>query len=395
VPGGGPHGGPADAEERVGPGGHSELPTGILHRMHLATATHFLRHTIPLKLSDFEFEYPRELIARYPAEPREGARLMVVHRETGTIEHRMVADLPDYFEAGDVLLANDTAVFPARLYGQKEKTGARVEVFLLRELNPETQLWDVIVEPARKVRVGNKLYFDGGLEAEVIDNTTSRGRTLRFHFRGPTEVLHALIEEIGHTPIPRYLRREAEPEDKARYQTVFARHRGAVAAPAAGLHFTPALLGALEAKGVRVASVTLHTGLGSFRPVEVEDLTKHRMDSEFFRVTPEAAEVVNGALRSRTNTVTVCSTTAVRAAESSLSADRALKPGSGWTDRFIFPPYNFHVTERLLTNFQLPRSTPLILVAAFGGIDLIHYAYEEAIREEYRLFAFGDAMLII
>jgi S-adenosylmethionine:tRNA ribosyltransferase-isomerase len=363
--------------------------------MHLATATHFLRHTIPLKLSDFEFDYPRELIARYPAEPREDARLMVVDRDAGEIEHRTVADLPEYFDDGDVILANDTAVFPARLYGTKEKTGARVEVFLLRELNAETRLWDVIVEPARKVRVGNKLYFEEGLEAEVIDNTTSRGRTLRFLFDREPEALHALIERIGHTPLPRYLRREAEPEDKARYQTIFAEHRGAVAAPAAGLHFTPALACALRARGVHFATVTLHTGLGTFRPVEVEDLTKHRMDSEAFRVTPDAAAVVNRALHARHNRVTVCSTTTARAVESSLSADRTLKPGSGWTDRFIYPPYTFHVTQRLLTNFQMPRSTPLILVAAFGGIDLIRYAYEEAVKEGYRLFAFGDAMLIL
>ena len=363
--------------------------------MHLATAPHFLRHTIPLRLSDFEFEYPRELIARYPAEPREAARLMVVDRATGAIEHRMVADLPDYFEPGDVLVANDTKVFPARLYGTKEKTGARVEVFLLRELNPETRLWDVIVEPARKVRVGNKLYFDGGLEAEIIDNTTSRGRTLRFLFNGEPEALHAHIEQIGQTPLPRYLRREVEPEDRERYQTLFARHRGAVAAPAAGLHFTPSLVEALHAKGVSTPTVTLHTGLGTFRPVEVEDLTKHRMDSECFRVPPDAADAVNAALRSRTNAVTVCSTTTVRAVESSLSADRTLKPGSGWTDRFIYPPYTFHVTQRLLTNFQMPRSTLLILVTAFGGIDLVRHAYEEAFREGYRLFAFGDAMLIV
>jgi S-adenosylmethionine:tRNA ribosyltransferase-isomerase len=321
--------------------------------------------------------------------------MMVVDRDAGEIEHRTVADLPDFFEDGDVIVANDTAVFPARLYGTKEKTGARVEVFLLRELNAETRLWDVIVEPARKVRVGNKLYFEEGLEAEIIDNTTSRGRTLRFLFDGPPEALHALIERIGHTPLPRYLRREAEPEDKARYQTIFAAHRGAVAAPAAGLHFTPALVEALRARGVRFATATLHTGLGTFRPVEVEDLTKHHMDSECFRVTPAAAEVVNGALRSRRNQVTVCSTTTVRAVESSLSADRTLKPGGGWTDKFIYPPYTFHVTNRLLTNFQMPRSTLLILVAAFGGIDLIRYAYEEAVKEEYRLFAFGDAMLIL
>lgn len=363
--------------------------------MHLATASRFLRHTLPLKLTDFEYSYPKELIAKYPAEPREQARLMVLHRETGDIEHRTVADLPEYFQDGDVLVANDTKVFPARLYGTKEKTGAKVEVFLLRELNPETRLWDVIVEPARKIRVGNKLFFDRGLAAEVIDNTTSRGRTIRFLFDGEPEALYDLIEEIGHTPIPRYVRRDAEPEDKVRYQTAFARYRGAVAAPAAGLHFTDSILGSLNAKGVEIATVTLHTGLGTFRPVEVEDLTKHRMDSENFRVTTEAAECVNRALTSRTNTVTVCSTTTVRALESSLSAERTLKAGTGWTDKFVYPPYEFHITERLLTNFQMPRSTLLIMVAAFGGIDLIRHAYEEAIKEQYRLFAFGDGMLIV
>ncbi|NNF58832.1 MAG: tRNA preQ1(34) S-adenosylmethionine ribosyltransferase-isomerase QueA [Rhodothermaceae bacterium] len=363
--------------------------------MHLATASRFLRHTIPLKLSDFIYEYPKELIANYPAEPREEARLMVVDREAEAIEHRTLADLPDYFEEGDVLVANDSKVFPARLYGTKEKTGAKVEVFLLRELNPETRLWDVIVEPARKVRVGNKLFFSEGLAAEVIDNTTSRGRTLRFLFDDEPEALYALIERIGHTPLPRYIRREAEPEDKTRYQTLFAKHRGAVAAPAAGLHFTDALVDTLTAKGVDVTTVTLHTGLGTFRPVEVEDLTKHRMDSENFQISAEAATTVNRALTSRTNKVTVCSTTTVRAIESSLSADRNLKAGSGWTDKFIYPPHEFHITERLLTNFQMPRSTLLIMVAAFGGADLIRHAYNEAMKEEYRLFAFGDAMLIV
>src|SRR5690606_9378355 len=303
----------------------------------------FLRHTIPLKLSDFEYEYPKELIAKYPAEPRESARLMVLDRETGEIQHRTIADLPDYFNEGDVLVANDTKVFPARLFGTKEKTGAKVEVFLLRELNAETRLWDVIVEPARKIRVGNKLFFDEGLAAEVIDNTTSRGRTLRFLYDGDPEGLYALIERIGHTPIPRYLRRDAGPADKRRYRTPLARHRGAVAAPAAGLHFTDTLLGRLGAKGAEVATVTLHTGLGTFRPVEVEDLTKHRMDSECFTVTPEAADRVNRALPPPHHTVTVCSTTTARALESTLPADRTLKAGSGWTDKFVYPPYDFHI----------------------------------------------------
>lgn len=363
--------------------------------MHLATAPRLLRHTVPLKLTDFDYSYPKKLIASYPAEPREEARLMVVHKETGKIEHRTIGDLPDYFNKGDVLVANDTQVFPARLFGTKEKTGAKVEVFLLRELNAETRLWDVIVEPARKVRVGNKLYFDDELSAEVIDNTTSRGRTIRFLFEDSPEALYALIDRVGRTPIPRYIRREAEPEDKTRYQTVFAERRGAVAAPAAGLHFTPKLLKDLEKKGVETAPVTLHTGLGTFRPVEVEDLTKHRMDSECFAIGSESVEKVNRALTSREHTVTVCSTTAVRAIESSLSADRTLKAGSGWTDKFIYPPYEFKITERLLTNFQMPRSTLLIMVSAFAGVDLMRHAYDEAIKNKYRLFAFGDAMLIV
>lgn len=348
-----------------------------------------------LRLGDFNFEYPRELIAAYPAEPRETARLMVIHRDRGTIEHRRVADLPDYFGPGDVLVANDTMVFPARLYAQKEKTGARIETFLLRELNREHRLWDALVDPARKVRVGNRLDFDEGLSAEVIDNTTSRGRTLRFIFDGTPDELYALIDRIGEAPLPHYLRRPAEPADKVRYQTVFARHRGAVAAPSSGLHFTPDLLRAIDARGAEVATVTLHTGLGSFEPVEVEDLSKHRMASEQFAVPPATAERVNEALVSRTATVTACGTTVVRAVESSLSAERRLKAGGGWTDKFIFPPYDFHVVERLLTSFHRPRSPLLMMVGAFAGMELLRHAYEEAVRHEYRLFAFGDAMLVV
>lgn len=353
----------------------------------------FLHHT--LRLSDFDYEYPRELVASYPAEPRDTARLMVIDRDSGTVAHRTIRDLPEYFGAGDVLVVNDTMVFPARLRGTKEKTGAKIEAFLLRELNVEHRLWDAIVDPARKVRVGNKLYFDDGLAAEVIDNTTSRGRTLRFIFDGSPDELYALIDRIGETPIPPYLRREAEPADKVRYQTVFARRRGAVAAPTAGLHFTPALLRELEAAGVEVAPVTLHTGLGSFQPVEVEDLSKHRMDSEHFVVPGTTAEAVNRALASPTNTVTACGTTVVRAMESTLSANRTLKADDGWTDKFIYPNYDFRITERLLTNFHRPRSTLLMMVAAFCGVGLMRHAYEEAVREEYRLFSFGDAMLIL
>ncbi len=347
------------------------------------------------RLSDFEYEYPRDLIAQYPAEPRESARLMVVHRATGAIEHRRVADLPDYFGAGDVLVANDTMVFPARLYGHKEKTGARIETFLLRELNREHRLWDALVDPARKVRVGNRIDFAEGLAAEVIDNTTSRGRTLRFIFDGSPDELYALIDRVGEAPLPHYLRRPAEPADKVRYQTVFARHRGAVAVPTAGLHFTPDLLRALAARGVDVPTVTLHTGLGSFEPVEVEDLSKHRMTSEHFTVTPESAARINEALESRTATVTACGATVVRALESSLTTSQRLKAGAGWTDKFIYPPYEFRIAERLLTNFHRPRSSMLMTVAAFAGLELTRHAYHEAVAHEYRLFTFGDAMLVV
>ncbi len=348
-----------------------------------------------MKLSSFLFDYPKELIAKYPAEPRDSARLMVLNREKRTIEHRVFSDIAEYFREGDVMVVNNTKVFPARLYGNKEKTGARIEVFLLRELNPESRLWDVIVDPARKIRIGNKLYFENGLVAEVIDNTTSRGRTIRFVFEGDNEALYNKIDEIGQTPIPPYIKRKVEEDDRERYQTIFAEHRGAVAAPTAGLHFTPPLIDKLVKKGVHVAPLTLHVGLGTFRPVEVEDLTKHRMDSEHYIISPHAAEVVNKALPSSENTVTAIGTTAVRALESSLSASYTLKADSGWTDKFIYPPYEFHIVERLLTNFHMPRSTLVMLVAAFAGLDFLKEAYEQAIEEKYRLFSFGDAMLII
>lgn len=348
-----------------------------------------------MKLSDFIYEYPKNLVAKYPAEPRDTARLMVLDRTNKSIEHRTVRDLPEYFKEGDVMVVNDTKVFPARLYGNKEKTGARIEVFLLRELNPESRLWDVIVDPARKIRIGNKLYFENGLIAEVIDNTTSRGRTIRFVFEGTNDQLYTKIDEIGQTPLPPYIKRDVEEEDRERYQTIFAEHRGAVAAPTAGLHFTPALIEALRGNGVQLLPVTLHVGLGTFRPVEVEDLTKHRMDSENFAIPQETADEVNRALASESNTVTAVGTTVVRAIESSLSAAYTLKADRGWTDKFIYPPYEFRITERLLTNFHMPKSTLLMLAAAFAGYDFIFEAYEEAIKEKYRLFSFGDAMLIV
>ncbi|MFQ5569781.1 MAG: tRNA preQ1(34) S-adenosylmethionine ribosyltransferase-isomerase QueA [Rhodothermales bacterium] len=348
-----------------------------------------------MKLSHFIYEFPKELTAKYPVEPRDSARLMVLHRETQTIEHRTFADIVDYFDEGDVMVMNNTKVFPARLYGNKEKTGARIEVFLLRELNPESRLWDVIVDPARKIRIGNKLYFENGLIAEVIDNTTSRGRTIRFAFDGTNEELYGKIDEIGQTPLPPYIKREVEEADRQRYQTIFAEHRGAVAAPTAGLHFTPELVNTLVDKGVALSPVTLHVGLGTFRPVEVEDLTKHRMDSENYSISKETAEAVNRALLSSTNTVTAVGTTVVRAIETSLSAAQTLKASQGWTDKFIYPLYDFVITERLITNFHRPKSTLLMLVAAFAGYDFLFEAYREAIKEDYRLFSFGDAMLIL
>ena len=348
-----------------------------------------------MKLSAFRYDYPRELIARYPAEPRGSARLMVLHRKEQRIEHRKFSDVVDYFVDGDTLIYNNTKVFPARLRGTKEKTGANIEVFLLRELNPESRLWDVIVDPARKIRIGNKLFFGDGLVAEVIDNTTSRGRTIRFVFHGTNEQLYEEIDNIGDTPLPPYIKRATEPADRERYQTIFAENRGAVAAPTAGLHFTPALQQKLTKKGVTLVPVTLHIGLGTFRRVEVEDLTKHRMYSEYFMISEDTAAAVNRSLASPVNSVTAVGTTVVRAVETSLTISRMLKRAEGWTDKFIYPPYEFQVTERLLTNFHMPKSTLLMLVSAFAGHEFVMHAYQEAIKEKYRLFSFGDAMLII
>lgn len=348
-----------------------------------------------LKLTHFNYEIPRDLIAKYPADPRDSSRLMVVHRATGKIEHRHFHEIGDYFSAGDVLVVNDTKVFPARLWGEKEKTGAKIEVFLLRELNAQSRLWDVIVDPARKIRIGNKLFFNNGLVAEVIDNTTSRGRTIRFDCEGDNEMLYRMIDEEGLTPLPPYIKREVEAADVARYQTIFAKHRGAVAAPTAGLHFTTRLTNELAEKGIQILPVTLHVGLGTFSNVEVEDLTKHRMNSEFYSVPQETSEAVNRALDSQTNSVTICGTTGVRVVETSLTVSRHLKAKSGWTDKFIYPPYEFAVTERLITNFHMPKSTLMMLTAAFTGYELLKEAYSVAIEQKYRLYSFGDAMLIL
>ena len=349
-----------------------------------------------MKLSQFKFNLPRDLVADYPAKNRDESRLMVVNRQTGKIEHKVFKDILNYFDDGDVMILNDTKVFPARLYGNKEKTGAKIEVFLLRELNRESRLWDVLVDPARKIRIGNKLYFgeDDSLVAEVIDNTTSRGRTLRFLFDGPFEEFKATIESLGNCPIPKYIRRPLQPEDTERYQTVYAKVEGAVAAPTAGLHFSRELLKRLELKGVNFGTLTLHVGLGSFRPVEVEDLTKHKMESEQLEIPQSCVDIVNDAKRKKKRIVAI-GTTCMRATETSVSTEGMLKPFNGWTNRFLFPPHDFAIANAMVTNFHAPESTLLMMVTAFGGYDLIMKAYKEAVKEKYRFLSYGDAMLIL
>ena len=348
-----------------------------------------------MKLSKFKFDLPSGLIAQYPPENRDESRLMVVHKDTGEIEHKTFKDIIDYFDEGDVFVLNDTKVFPARLFGNKEKTGAEIEVFLLRELNSEMRLWDVLVDPARKIRVGNKLYFgDGELVAEVIDNTTSRGRTIRFLFDGTNEEFNQVIDQLGETPLPKEIDRPTEPEDRERFQTIYAKKTGAVAAPTAGMHFTPHLMKKLDIIGVDVTAITLHIGLGTFRAVDVEDLTKHKMDSENFLVGPETVEMVNNAHDNK-HKVCAVGTTVMRTLETAVSANDRLKEKSGWTDKFIFPPYEFKICDAMITNFHLAESTLLMMAAAFGGYDLIMEAYKVAIKEKYRFFTFGDAMLII
>jgi S-adenosylmethionine:tRNA ribosyltransferase-isomerase len=349
-----------------------------------------------MKLSEFSFDLPDELIAEYPSENRDEARLMVVHRDSGKIEHRLFKDIIEYFGEGDVMIMNNTRVFPARMYGNKEKTGAKIEVFLLRELNRESLLWDVLVDPARKIRIGNKLYFgdDDSLVAEVIDNTTSRGRTLRFLFDGPYEEFKAKITELGETPLPKYIKRDVEDADEERYQTIYAKEEGAVAAPTAGLHFSRELMKRLELKGVNFAEVTLHVGLGTFRSVEVEDLTKHKMDSEQVIISEKAAEIVNTAKRNKKR-ICAIGTTSMRAVETSVSTDNMLKAFDGWTNKFIFPPYDFSIADSLVTNFHTPLSTLLMMISAFCGHDLMMEAYHEAIKEKYKFYSYGDAMLIL
>jgi len=348
-----------------------------------------------MKLSEFKFDLPLDLIAQHPSNRRDESRLMVVDRKTGVIEHKMFKDVLDYFSDEDIMVLNDTKVFPARLYGNKEKTGAVIEVFLLRELNKESRLWDVLVDPARKIRIGNKLYFgdDDSLVAEVIDNTTSRGRTLRFLFEGTYEEFKAKLYSMGETPLPKYVTRPVEEEDDERYQTIFAKNEGAVAVPTSGLHFSRELMKRLEIKGVDFTNLTLHVGLGTFRPVDVEDLTKHKMDSEEMTIPQECADRVNLAKADKKKICAV-GTTALRAVESSVSTLGHLKPYDGWSNKFIFPPHNFQIADSLITNFHEPMSTLLMMVCAFGGYDLMMEAYQTAIKEKYRFLSYGDAMLI-
>lgn len=349
-----------------------------------------------MKLSQYKFDLPTDLVAKFPAKNRDESRLMVLDRKTKKIEHKTFKDIIDYFDDQDVMIFNDTKVFPARLYGNKEKTGAEIEVFLLRELNREQRLWDVLVDPARKIRIGNKLYFgeDDLLVAEVIDNTTSRGRTLRFLYDGEYDDFKKTLFELGETPLPKFIERKVEPEDKERYQTVYAKHEGAVAAPTAGMHFSRELLKRLEIKGIDFAYITLHVGLGNFRSVDVEDLTKHKMDSERINITDEAVKLVNAAKEKKQNVCAV-GTTVMRTLESSVSTDGYLKEFDGWTNKFIFPPYEFSVSNRMISNFHLPYSTLLMMVSAFAGYNFLMDSYKTAIKMGYKFGTYGDAMLIL
>lgn len=349
-----------------------------------------------MKLSQFKYKLPEEKIALHPAKHRDECRLMVVHKKTGEIEHRMFKDILEYFDDKDVFIFNDTKVFPARLYGNKEKTGARIEVFLLRELNEELRLWDVLVDPARKIRIGNKLYFgpDDSMVAEVIDNTTSRGRTLRFLYDGPHDEFKKALYALGEPPLPHFINRPVEPDDEENFQTIFARNEGAVTAPTAGLHFSRELMKRMEIKGIDFAYITLHAGLGNFREIDVEDLTKHKMDSEQMFVEADAVRRVNAAKDGGHNVCAV-GTTVMRAIETAVGTDGHLKEFEGWTNKFIFPPYEFSVANSMVSNFHMPYSTLLMLVCAYGGYDLIMHAYEVALQEDYRFGTYGDAMLIL
>ena len=362
-------------------------------RLNVAYSQQLNRH---MKLSAFKYDLPLNLIAQNPTKRREDSRMLVVNRKTGNMENKHFKDILDYYDDRDVFVVNNTKVFPARMYGRKEKTGAKIEVFLLRELNKLNRLWDVIVDPARKIRVGNKLYFGDNEElvAEVIDNTTSRGRTNRFLWDDDDASLKKMLDFLGETPLPKYIKRVPDNEDKERYQTVYAKYEGAVAAPTAGLHFSKELIKRCEIKGIRFAELTLHTGLTTFKPIEVEDLSKHKMDAEYFKITDQASAIVNKA---REGNHRICSigTTTMRALESSFTAQKMLKPAEGWTNIFIHPPYNFNIADSLVTNFHLPKTSLLIMACAFAGYDLTMEAYKKAIKDKYRFFSYGDALLII
>lgn len=346
-----------------------------------------------MKLIDYDYPIPRNLIAKHPTKKRDHSRLMVLNRKLQTIEDRMFTDIVDYISPGDVMVVNNTKVFPARLIGRKEKTNAKIEVFMLRQLSQPENIWDVIVEPARKVRIGNKIYFDNGsIWCEVIDNTTSRGRTVRFNYE--KDDFYNVLEKIGLTPIPRYLKRDPNAKDKERYQTIFAEEIGAVAAPTAGLHFTNTLVKKIRKKGASIVPVLLHIGIGTFRIVETEDLSKHRMDSEYFSIPPATIPIVNKAIESKKK-VFIVGTSACRAVESSYTNDGLLKLNGGWTDKFIFPPYDFKIPDALITNFHMPCSTLMMLTSAFAGYDFLMRAYKHAIKKKYRFYSYGDSMLII
>lgn len=349
-----------------------------------------------MKLSQFRFHLPSELISNQPSANRDDVGMMIIDRKKQTIEHGHFKDILNYFGDGDVFIINNTKVFPARLYGEKEKTGAKIEVFLLRELNRESRLWDVLVDPARKIRIGNKLYFgdDDSLVAEVIDNTTSRGRTIRFLFDGPYDEFKKTIQRLGETPIPKIHNRSATPEDEERYQTIFAKHEGAVAAPTAGLHFSREIIKRLELQGVSFAEITLHLGLGNFRTIDVEDLTKHKMDSEEMIIEADTTEIVNNSMANKKRIVAV-GTTSMKAIESSVTVAGTLKPFRGWTNKFIFPPYEFSIANAMLTNLHLPQSPMMMMVAAFAGYDLLMKAYQEAVDKKYKFFTYGNPMLIL
>lgn len=349
-----------------------------------------------MKLSQFKFKLPEDKIALYPAEHRDESKLMVVHKNTGDIEHRLFKDILEYFDENDVFVFNDTQVFPARMYGNKEKTGAQIEVFLLRELKEENLLWDVQVDPARKIRIGNKLYFgeDNSMVAEVIDNTTSRGRVLRFLYDGPHDEFKKALYALGEAPVPSYVKRKVEPEDNERFQTIFARNEGAVTAPTAGLHFSRELMKRMEIKGIESAFLTMHCGLGNFRDIDVEDLTKHKMESEQMFVNEECCETVNKCRLGGHHICAVGNTT-IRALETVVGTNGLISPFEGWTNKFIFPPYQFNVADSMISNFQLPYSTQLMLTCAYGGYENVMHAYNVALKEDYRFGCYGDAMLII